>query len=94
MPNSWPYNTRRWRSLRLAQLRRRPLCRYCLELGQTTAGEVVDHVKPVASHPKLAFEPSNLQTLCKYCHDSVKQSEECTGVRRGCDVNGVPLGGW
>lgn len=28
----------------------------------------VDHIKPVRTHPQLAYELSNLQTLCVPCH--------------------------
>lgn len=58
------------------------------------AAEVVDHIEPVRANPLRAFDTTNLQPLCKRCHDSVKQREEITGRRIGCDINGNPLNGW
>ena len=63
-------------------------------MGLLTQGEVVDHIKPIRTHPELAFDPANLQTLCKRCHDSVKHREEMTGHRVGVDSDGNPLDGW
>lgn len=75
---SW-YGTARWKKLRWEVLVRdfftcqNPECRKM----------VVDHSQLVADHitahrgdEKLFWERSNLQTLCKECHDRVKQSEE------------------
>lgn len=39
----------------------------------------------------LFFDGTNLQSLCKLCHDSAKQREEKSGVVVGCDVNGLPI---
>jgi len=42
----------------------------CFEPGDTWSVRArwVDHVQPVRTHPDLAFEPGNLQTLCPACH--------------------------
>jgi 5-methylcytosine-specific restriction endonuclease McrA len=56
---------RRWPALRLAAKRRDGWrCRGCGEAGRLE----VDHVEPVRTHPELAFDLSNLQTLCVPCH--------------------------
>jgi 5-methylcytosine-specific restriction protein A len=55
----------RWPALRL-QAKRRDGWR-CVECGGVGRLEV-DHVLPVRSHPAVAFELSNLQTLCVSCH--------------------------
>ena len=87
----WPYNTKRWQSLRIRVLRESPLCVYCNEIGVIQKAEVVDHIVPVREKRDLAFERSNLQSLCKRCHDGPKQIEEKTGKRIGCGVDGVPF---
>ena len=87
---AWPYNTTEWQSLRLAILRDEPFCRYCKASGDLTAGEVVDHIIPVKEDPRRAFEPENLQSLCKRCHDSHKHSEEIRGY--SCQVDAAD--GW
>ena len=89
--NRWPYNSRQWRKLRQMLLASEPLCRYCKELGKATPAEIADHIIPVKERPDLAFDMDNLQGLCKRCHDSVKQREEKTGKRIGCDEKGVPV---
>jgi hypothetical protein len=42
-------------------------------------------------NPALFFDPSNLQSLCKACHDGSKQSEERRGYVIGNDATGRPL---
>lgn len=55
----------RWKALRLAAKRRDGWrCVECKAAGRLE----VDHIKPVRSHPQLAFELSNLQSLCPSCH--------------------------
>jgi 5-methylcytosine-specific restriction protein A len=55
----------RWQSLPMAVLERDGFrCRACGARGRLE----VDHVKPVRTHPKLAWTPANLQALCASCH--------------------------
>ncbi len=53
---------RRWRKVRLIQLRREPLCRRCGELATE-----VDHIVPIAKGGAMS-DLANLQALCKRCH--------------------------
>jgi 5-methylcytosine-specific restriction endonuclease McrA len=85
------YSTKRWRRLRWHQLQREPLCKLCQALGKVTAASVVDHRKPHKGDEALFFDESNLDSLCKPCHDSAKQRLERSGVLPGCDLNGSPL---
>lgn len=82
---------REWERVRSRQLHREPLCRYCAEQGIVEPATEVDHVIPVRVRPDLRLDESNLQSLCETCHRAVKQSEERTGHRRGCTVEGIPL---
>lgn len=90
----WPYNTARWQRLRKAVLASSPLCAYCAELGYTTPAIDVDHIAPVDTMPGQAFDPDNLQPLCKECHSGPKRREERAGHRIGCDADGNPRRGW
>ncbi|MFW5641777.1 MAG: HNH endonuclease [Roseicyclus sp.] len=55
----------RWKTLRAAVLERDGYrCRSCGARGRLE----VDHIKPVRTHPALAYEPGNLQALCPACH--------------------------
>jgi 5-methylcytosine-specific restriction endonuclease McrA len=79
----------RWQKRRARQLRDEPLCRICAALGRVVVAVVADHVVPHRGDPAL-FE-GELQSLCKLCHDSVKQQQEKSGRVGGCDVDGRPL---
>lgn len=85
------YGTKRWFQLRHRQLSKHPLCALCERLGKVTQAKVVDHVEPHRGNEELFFDPDNLQSLCKTCHDGAKQQLEKSGTLRGCDVDGVPL---
>lgn len=62
------YSTKPWRSARLAQLQREPLCVECKRAGIITGANVVDHIRPI-SQGGAKFDPDNLQSMCKPCHD-------------------------
>ncbi|MCB1463138.1 MAG: HNH endonuclease [Nitratireductor sp.] len=55
----------RWKAVRLAVKRRDGW--KCVECGKAGRLEV-HHVQPVRTHPELAFELSNLKSLCPSCH--------------------------
>jgi hypothetical protein len=84
---------RRWRRYRIAQLQAEPLCAFCLELGRLVPATVVDHVRRHdGSHADpLFWDPGNFQSLCKPCHDGVKQGIDRSGWARGFDARGLPL---
>lgn len=54
---------------------------------------VVDHVKPHRGDLELFLDRTNLQSLCKPCHDAHKQAQEhnADGVLRGAGHDGRPL---
>lgn len=62
-------NCHKWRKLRNEQLKRNPLCQICGDIATE-----VHHLKPIESEREfdkmevLAYEPSNLQSLCHKCH--------------------------
>lgn len=71
------YNTARWHQLRLAIfLRDLFTCKKCGHLEGNTALLVCDHIVPHRGDELLFWDETNLQTLCKRCHDTVKQFEE------------------
>ncbi|EGC00370.2 HNH endonuclease [Pseudomonas sp. TJI-51] len=87
-PSSWRcgktssqrgYNYK-WQKARERHLLDHPLCVYCARFGRTTAATVVDHVTPHRGDMTLFWDQSNWQSLCKPCHDSVKQAEEAAGL--------------
>jgi 5-methylcytosine-specific restriction enzyme A len=72
--NPWKplYNTAQWKHLRLSQLSIEPLCRFCDERGKIEPANVVDHIIAHKGKQSLFFNPNNLQSLCKQCHDKDK----------------------
>ena len=59
--------SRRWKTLRYLAKRRDGW--KCVTVGcGSRVGLEVDHIKGVRDAPELAFELSNLQTLCGRCH--------------------------
>lgn len=89
MANS-PYD-RHWQKRRAEQLRKHPLCNFCVRHGKVTAATVADHIQPHRGDAVLFAGP--LQSLCKHCHDSRKQELEITGRDwvSGADLQGYPL---
>ncbi|WP_339759842.1 HNH endonuclease signature motif containing protein [uncultured Sulfitobacter sp.] len=66
-------STKRWNVLRMYILERDGFrCKECGKGGRLE----VDHIKPVRSHPTLAYSPGNLQALCPSCHTK-KTRIEC-----------------
>lgn len=65
-----------WLRLSRLCLAEEPLCRHCRELGQRTRATVSDHIVPVQIRPDLRLVRSNVQSLCKPCHDGWKASLE------------------
>jgi 5-methylcytosine-specific restriction endonuclease McrA len=64
----------------------------CERLGRLTPATVVDHIRRHAGHADpLFWDTGNLQSLCKPCHDAVKQALDRTGRARGYDIRGLPL---
>lgn len=80
-----------WRRLREHMLRAEPLCRMCQALGRLTPATVVDHIVPIREAPERRLDQSNLQCLCKGCHDSLKQQQERKGYHGAVDASGWPV---
>jgi 5-methylcytosine-specific restriction protein A len=87
----WLYGTSAWKTLSKVQLAREPLCRLCLNLGNSRWATVADHIKRHSGDRMLFFDPDNLQSLCKSCHDSTKQAEEIRGYSVEVGEDGRPI---
>ncbi|MBN7758973.1 HNH endonuclease [Nitratireductor aquimarinus] len=85
------YSTARWQKLRWSILvRDRFTCRRCKRVEPNTSLLVADHIKEHKGDERLFWDRDNLQSLCKHCHDSAKQSFEKTGRKRAL----IGLDGW
>lgn len=85
------YGRARWKRLREYQLACSPLCAYCLRQDIVTEADVVDHITPHKGDEALFFDPANLQSLCKRCHDSDKALEEHGKTVITFGVDGYPI---
>ena len=92
------YKSKTWKALRLATFKRDMFkCRICGEPTHLTRDKAdkraatCDHIIPHNGDKTLFFDASNLQTLCKGCHDGTKQSQERTGYSREIGKDGWPV---
>ncbi|MGE6740256.1 HNH endonuclease [Allorhizobium pseudoryzae] len=85
------YSTKEWWKLRSSQIKTKPHCRFCAQSGVFRAAEIVDHVKPHRGDRALFFDPNNLQSLCKPCHDRLKQGAERRGYDSRIGPDGLPI---
>ncbi|MAU22556.1 MAG: HNH endonuclease [Martelella sp.] len=73
------YRTARWGRLRLKVFERDLFqCQMdgCGRIEGNLSKLVCDHVRPHRGDQRLFWDDRNLQTLCKPCHDSLKQRQE------------------
>lgn len=71
------YSTKAWRRLRWQVLLDAAFtCAMCGVVEGKTSGLVADHIEPHRGDESLFWERSNLQCLCKACHDRHKQRAE------------------
>ena len=76
------YSTSRWQRLRQYILSKEPLCVECKKNKRIRPATVVDHIKPHKGNKELFYDESNLQSLCKPCHDRKTAKEDGRWKRR------------
>lgn len=71
------YGSARWKQLRW-QVCVRDLftCQLCHRIAGRKGEAVADHKVPHRGNALLFWDENNVQTICKSCHDSVRQSED------------------
>jgi hypothetical protein len=79
------YQSARWKKLRKMVLKRQPVCRIC----HRDIATVVDHIQPHKGDESLFWMISNLQGLCKPCHDRDKRRMEF-----GHAIKTIGVDGW
>lgn len=73
------YQLAEWKRLRIQTFTRDHFtCQMagCGRIEGDTSKLICDHITPHKGDRDLFFDAQNLQTLCKPCHDTVKQREE------------------
>ena len=77
------YLTPRWQRKRAAILRRdKYLCQECKRYGRMREAKTVHHIKHLEDAPELAFEDSNLISLCYSCHNKMHPEKGIQGPRK------------
>ncbi|WP_223799102.1 HNH endonuclease [Sphingomonas nostoxanthinifaciens] len=77
------YKTAEWRRLRWATLVRDAFtCQRCGRIEGDSSKLVADHRKPHRGDLVLFWDDTNIQCLCKPCHDGAKQREEQAAAYR------------
>lgn len=79
-------NSAQWQAVRLLHRRLEPLCRDPFNAHEGWPVPTTDshHIAPLATHPALAFDLSNLAGLCQACHRRIEALE-----RVGCATAGL-----
>ncbi|WP_197940693.1 HNH endonuclease signature motif containing protein [Sphingomonas sp. HMP6] len=94
--SAYPYNTARWKRLRLAHLAIEPLCRGCAP-HRITPANTVDHVVPMSDGGPAFPSHDGLASYCPPCHGAkTARGSEAGAIRsskprKGCDADGNPL---
>ena len=82
------YSSERWKKKREMILKRDNYrCQICKRYGRIKQATIVHHIKELDEYPELAFENSNLQSLCMGCHnkmhpDKAKAMNDTKWMRR------------
>lgn len=69
------YHSKEWKNMRNYMLSSNPLCELCLDNLIITPATEVHHIVDIKYKPHLRLSISNLQCLCKQCHDEITKSE-------------------
>jgi 5-methylcytosine-specific restriction protein A len=77
------YSSPEWRALRLQVFLRDGYTCQADDCGKVTGRPIADHKRRHRGDPALFFDPTNVQTLCKPCHDGWKQRLEARARGQG-----------
>jgi 5-methylcytosine-specific restriction protein A len=97
MSSTWSKSSRHvrgygaeWDRLRLLVLKRdKHLCQHCWRAGRPTPATDVDHI--VSKARGGTDETSNLQSLCRECHDAKSKRDRGHRVRPLIGLDGFPV---
>ncbi len=65
------YHSAAWEGCRQIKLSANPYCELCLLGGVHTPATHVHHRQEITTHPHLALDIDNMQSLCLPCHSRV-----------------------
>ncbi len=73
------YKTTRWKALRKEQLRKEPFRRQQVHCDQPVIATVANHKQLHKGDEDLFFDPDNIESTRKPCHDGLIKREENIG---------------
>ena len=69
-----------WKKLRLAHLKRNPICAECLKKGELTPAEDVHHIRSPFNGGEINYDllldSNNLESVCKKCHAEIHNKQQ------------------
>lgn len=80
------YNSTAWRKLSKRHKAQNPLCIRCFNRGIIKQAEITDHIIELRDDFTKRLDPSNLQSLCRACHN-IKSKEEEAKRKRSNSTN-------
>lgn len=82
------YSGKRWRMVREVVLKRDYyLCQVCKREGRITEGKIVHHIIELREDESLAYELSNLETVCDACHNRLHPERNGSKKQRNISKN-------
>jgi 5-methylcytosine-specific restriction protein A len=86
------YSTARWQAVRLAHLRKQPLCERCLKRGLVVEATVVHHTTQHKGDAAIFWDATLYASSCERCHNVDEQRIERGGAaRQDVGPDGWPL---
>ena len=80
--NSKFYHSKEWQAVRTQVLERDSyLCQVCKRAGRITPASTVHHIKAVRVDPSKRLDASNLETICRSCHNR-EHTERAQSLRK------------
>ena len=68
------YDKNSWKKTRLMALHRdNHLCQNCLRNNKITTANTVHHIQATSDNPDLSLDLTNLESLCRNCHDAMHE---------------------
>lgn len=70
------YKSTQWRKMSRHWLERNPICVKCYEQGIIRPAQIVDHVHEIKDDWSRRLDETNLQSLCRTCHNRKTKAEK------------------
>ena len=81
------YHSKEWKKLRLEALERdNYLCIECKKKGIITPANTVHHIKPLRVDDSRAWQLSNLETVCRACHNKLHRERSQSLKKKNANI--------